>query len=230
MKGIMFKEPLFNAAIEGRKIVTRRLIKDCTGTGQPRTLLDSTDKERSKHIGELYFDNEPDKFYKPRYKKGETVYLMEPYWDYDYMEARENVLIEAGLKPKEHAVMQFNSVINSVPLDMMYPYSHKEPGFFPSPVGYDDKNLIWKRSNKMFMPAKYARYHIGITDVRVERLQDISLQDALNEGVKVGPILNGARIQSPTIEAFAVLWNSVCKEHTWESNPFVEVDYFELTT
>jgi hypothetical protein len=40
-----------------------------------------------------------------------------------------------------------------------------------------------KRNNKLFMPEKYARHHIEITGVKAERLQDISDEDCMDNGV-----------------------------------------------
>lgn len=68
MKGILFKEPLFNAIIEGRKTQTRRIIKP-----QP----DARGMRTSNVLFEDWHGNKA----KPRYNKGEVVYLKEPYID-----------------------------------------------------------------------------------------------------------------------------------------------------
>ena len=47
--------------------------------------------------------------------------------------------------------------------------------------GISESEIKWK--NKLFMPEKYARYFIKITAVRCERLQDISDEDCLKEGI-----------------------------------------------
>lgn len=91
----------------------------------------------------------------------------------------------------------------------------------------------WKPS--IFMPRMYSRITLEITNVRVERLQDISNEDAKREGVEsnfdegviyYGPLNKGhadARI------AFSWLWNSINAKrgYSWESNPWVWVITFK---
>ena len=98
--------------------------------------------------------------------------------------------------------------------------------------------------NKMFVKAKYMPHHIKITNIRVERLQDISDEDCLREGVRLwedavpeyksNPLGKLYEIvgmwdgyKSPR-EAFAALIDKVSGKGTWESNPLVWVYEFEL--
>lgn len=90
-------------------------------------------------------------------------------------------------------------------------------------------------SNKMFVKAKLMPHHIKITDVRVERLQDISDEDCMAEGIEFyGPYygyrIPGARIigwRTAQI-AYSVLIDNVTKRGTWDSNPYVFVYEFKL--
>lgn len=99
--------------------------------------------------------------------------------------------------------------------------------------------------NKMFVVAEYMPHRIRITNVRVERLQDISDEDCLREGIrKVDPLeslicLNAStyQIDGPGCEnthytsprgAFATLIDKVSGKGTWASNPWVFVYEFEL--
>lgn len=80
------------------------------------------------------------------------------------------------------------------------------------------------------MPRWASRITLEITDVHVERLQDISEEDALAEGVEAydedgvtyyGPYGNG---QCDPRVAFQFLWDSIAKPGAkWEDNPFVLV-------
>ena len=94
----------------------------------------------------------------------------------------------------------------------------------------------WKWNNKLFMPEKYARYFIEITAVHCERLQDISDEDCLKEGIEFNkfndpyyfmPDDNGCGHDTPR-EAYADLINKIYGKGTWESNPYVFVYDFKL--
>ena len=95
-------------------------------------------------------------------------------------------------------------------------------------------------TNKMFVQAEVLPHQIRITDVRVERLQDISDDDCLKEGVRkvvnengiyiqyyVGQGNNACSFENPR-EAFAHLINKVSRKDVWNVNPYVFVYDFEL--
>lgn len=88
--------------------------------------------------------------------------------------------------------------------------------------------------NKMFVRADLMPHQIQITDLRIERLQDISKDDCFKEGIrpsfseylgldKYGYIDDkgtGLWFNSPR-EAFASLIDNVSGRSTWKQNPFV---------
>ena len=75
---------------------------------------------------------------------------------------------------------------------------------------------VW--NSPMFMPAWAARIFLEIVSVRSERLQTITEDDAIAEGIHAG----ASWITSP-IEQYAALWDSInTKPGTrWADNPFV---------
>ena len=98
-------------------------------------------------------------------------------------------------------------------------------------------------SNKMFVRADLMPHHIRITNVRIERLQHISDEDCVKEGIikkwhapacKNYYYVPGCEIKSfedvydTAKEAFAHLINKVSGKGTWERNPYVYVYDFEL--
>lgn len=127
--------------------------------------------------------------------------------------------------------------------------------------GYEDGTYIYKADDKLadlptfkesskliyhpsiHMPKKAARIWLKVTDVRVERLQDITPKDAESEGVgnlfyedigyseknygtEVDPEYGIAK------EQFAWLWESTIKKsdldrYGWDANPYVWVIEFE---
>lgn len=78
-------------------------------------------------------------------------------------------------------------------------------------------------TNKMFVRADWMLHKIRITHVKVERLQDISPEDCVKEGIG----RNSMNYPGPR-EAFAALIDKVSGKGTWESNPWVFVYEFEL--
>lgn len=92
--------------------------------------------------------------------------------------------------------------------------------------------------NKMFVRADLMPHRIQITDIRIERLQDISDEDCLREGVQYIEAIDkyyfehkdreeGFYFDSPR-EAFASLIDKVSGRGTWDRNPFVWRIEFEL--
>lgn len=95
----------------------------------------------------------------------------------------------------------------------------------------DEMGAGW--NNKMFVRADLMPHHIKITDVKVERLQDISDEDALREGIfKLVDkyfLPNGIdEMFASAHNAFAYLINKVSGKSMWESNPWVVAYSFEL--
>lgn len=98
-------------------------------------------------------------------------------------------------------------------------------------------------NNKMFVAADMMIHQIRITDVRVERLQDITDECCLKEGVikewfapacKNYYYVPGVEVKSvkdvhdTPQEAFARLINKVSRKDVWNENPYVFVYDFEL--
>ncbi len=93
--------------------------------------------------------------------------------------------------------------------------------------------------NKLFVRADLMPHQIRITNVRVERLQDISDEDCIKEGIwmaeNVGfqgvsywyPNLCNSKFKTPR-EAYAALIDRISGKGTFESNPYVFVYEFEL--
>lgn len=96
---------------------------------------------------------------------------------------------------------------------------------------YAEHSAGW--NNKMFVKSEIMPRHIKITDVKVERLRDISDEDILKEGIfKLTDkyfLPNGVdKAFTSAREAFASLIDKVSGKGTWESNPWVVAYSFEL--
>ncbi len=93
--------------------------------------------------------------------------------------------------------------------------------------------------NKMFVKADFMPHRIRITNIRVERLQDISEEDCIAEGVWRNDNvelegttywyhgLANSSFRTPQ-QAYASLIDRISGKGTWESNPYVFVYDFEL--
>ena len=90
----------------------------------------------------------------------------------------------------------------------------------------------WKKDilPAMFMPREASRILLEITEVRVERLQEITVGDVKREGVAEKPEEEfTAYVHYPIIERFQLLWDSLnAKKYPWSSNPWVWVISFKI--
>lgn len=98
-------------------------------------------------------------------------------------------------------------------------------------------------TNKMFVRSEIMPHQIRITNVRIERLKDISYEDCLAEGiikkwhapacadfyyVPEVEVKTKHDVYRRACEAYAVLIDKVSGKGTWERNPYVFVYDFEL--
>lgn len=143
------------------------------------------------------------------------------YSDDGYLLASKNTRYKIG---EEVAIAQaYNDFFND----------EYNPTLFPEGAGW---------TNKLFVKAELMPYRIRITNVKVERLQDISDDACLKEGVVTGidrdtqmPFYGiyddnkdiGYPFAIPS-EAFAFLIDKVSGRGTWGSNPWVLAYEFEL--
>ena len=97
----------------------------------------------------------------------------------------------------------------------------------------EDREFPWRPS--IHMPRWASRILLEITDVRVERLNAISEEDARAEGIIDGGCLNCgepepcgcANPEPDATYAFAYLWQSIYGQESWNANPWVWVISFE---
>lgn len=82
-------------------------------------------------------------------------------------------------------------------------------------------NEKWKPS--IFMPREACRIRLQITDIRAERLQDITEEDAKAEGYASDGD-ESARIW------FSMLWDKINGPDSWDANPYVWVISFKIYT
>lgn len=106
---------------------------------------------------------------------------------------------------------------------------------------YAEIGLKGKLRPAMFLPRWASRLTLTVTDVRVQRLQDISADDAEAEGIQIaGPDVgvyrdNAARLPEAArrwdayrIRQYRAIWETINGAGTWDLNPWVVVLTFEV--
>ena len=189
-KPILFNTDMIRAILDGRKTVTRRIVK-------PQPVV----------LNSLVI---------PPYKVGDVLYVRETWGisNFDIDEQAVYIVYKAGnekencqriILPKD----KFEHLYNN--------YSESEPDWHPS----------------IHMPKEAARIFLRVTNVRVEKLQDITPEQIDAEGckeyaynAKTGELLPS----KPTW--FKIIWDSTIKKsdidkYGWAANPYVWVIEFE---
>ncbi|MCM1166424.1 MAG: hypothetical protein NC299_13340 [Lachnospiraceae bacterium] len=230
-KPILFNTDMVRAILNGRKTVTRRVIKfdkedlsECRfvemsiDPAETRIAKDGT--EYPHDLKGLYATFEDDNSFFPLvkapYQIGDILYVRET-WAYQYCWECEQQNIEDECDFEKH---RFKSA----------PFG--EYGCYKFPTEHDEPvDHQWHPS--IHMPKEAARIFLRVTDVRVERLQDITIQGLQDEGILLqGYISQYAALTTDVFEPFKELWNSTVKKsdlekYGWEANPWVWVIEFE---
>ena len=128
--------------------------------------------------------------------------------------------------------------------------SYRDSGYTPDSLDRHPKDLsirgLMKDSagwnNKMFVKSYACKHHIKITNVKIERLQDISDEDCLKEGIIKGKCGSESthfmdayyvpKEKQPYCtprDAFEVLIDKVSGKGVFQSNPYVFAYEFRLT-
>lgn len=92
----------------------------------------------------------------------------------------------------------------------------------------------WRSS--LHQPRWLSRLRLAVTSIRVERVQDISAEDAKSEGLLWDPVLEAwTAVDQPSwprftdpARAYAGLWNDLHGADSWNANPWVWVVTFEV--
>lgn len=204
IKPILFNTEMVRAILDGRKTCTRRVIKP-----QPQSRLCYTYAGSHKGcIGKWTYPNRgAHEFWGEEYKLPENI-------------------------KDEELSKQWNPPYHTDDILYVRETWKKAPnGYFY----YEDwqRNDIadvtkWKPS--IYMPKEAARIWLKVTDVRVERLQEITSEQICREGVEVEypHVLNGEEKRY----AFSRLWDSTIKKsdldrYGWNASPWVWVIEFE---
>lgn len=211
-KPIIFNTEMVKAILEGRKIQTRRVVNlknnDLIFTG---FIMSSTAKNREGCCAFGKNKEQDLELVKPKYKVGDVLYVREKFCTGVNIREKQNIPLNEDIE-----VLYYVNETNSQNSNCR-----------------DFAEIIkWKPS--IHMPKKYARIFLKVTNVRVERLQNMKIEDFLDEGINN----NGLIVKEPENglnecykylkEKWISLWNSTAKDgYKWEDNPYVFVYEFE---
>ncbi len=162
--------------------------------------------------------------------------------DMDFFNADKRTYAVHNFADQEHTE-QLSTAERSCPIcpgDILYVREtwYKSPSRYMYRADYsgtekfyrDGKEIEMKWHPSIHMPKEAARIWLRVTDVRVERLQEITLEQICREGVEIEYpyVLNGEE----KIYAFSNLWNGTVKKseldrYGWDASPWVWVIEFE---
>lgn len=225
IKPILFNTEMIRAILDGRKTVTRRLVKpqpksklcytfagsDCGTWGYPsKTAHESWGEEY--RLPDNITKEDFEKRWNPPYHADDVLYVRET-WSPIYPDKESNEV--CGYIYKEDSLEEY---------DNRYP---------------DGEDYQWggKWRPSIHMPKEAARIWLKVTDVRVERLQEITVDGCHREGINIetsavtdGETLN--RNHDFSLEKFETIWDSTVKKsdldsYGWDANPYVWVIEFE---
>lgn len=191
--GLMFKAPLVRAILEGRKTQTRRLVKPAPAADQPlQYITTETGLVYARSIERIDFQNPRRiRWESPVGKPGDRIYVRETWADLIAVSPSTGEpmpigpgerLIEAPTSwtdDKGRTRWHFDGQVIAYRANSDVEFCDGD-GFTGE---FADKSDMPGWSPSIHMPKEFARIWLEITSVRVERLQDISNEDAIAEGV-----------------------------------------------
>lgn len=194
MKPILFNTSMVQAILDGRKTVTRRIIKNIPED----THRIERDHEKwiacfGAYDAGIFYDYE--KPIRPQpYEIGDILYVRETWHKYSKRVGKGE----------------------ACRLETFY-------GYKASVQNSEDAAEKWKPS--IHMPKEAARIFLRVTSVRAERLQEITVEQATREGIKLS-------FPPFQVDEFVDIWNSTIKKadvgrYSWLANPWVWVIEFE---
>lgn len=223
MKGILFTEPMFLAATRKKKPKTQtRRIESALSVINENP--DNWEVISDLLSGGFHFrDITKVAFFEtaqPRYKKGEFIYLKEPFAIQEFSRPMLIAKVNYRYGGNEHHLIDISDKTAGALLKWKAPLNR------------------WVSPMMMF--EDFARYKIKIVNVRCERLKSISEQDCIAEGVEQNANSPYTRpswrnYQDPSIHllspvsSYRTIIEGIHGKELWNANPWVFVYEFKLS-
>lgn len=244
---IIFSGEMVKAILDGKKTMTRRAVKT-----QPRD--ECTEIATSACFGHVEYRSTSEdrqtqsilaKIKCPYGKIGDRLWVREAYtvtgWNCDDGSVYIKYLADGHEQYFDNETDEMECAIDSLVASVCKELDKRKVPML-NDEAYDcslDENKPRNRS-PMFMPRFASRLLLEITDIRIERLNDISDEDAVKEGLRILPA-SGRYVVSPgdqyfgsashdAVEVLSWLWDSINakKGYPWSSNPWVWVVEFKV--
>lgn len=199
---ILYNTDMVKAILDGKKKVTRRCLK-YPYTVHPNGYI-------TKPRG-----NENLCPYIPPYQPGDILYVRETWAFQCCIECVNQLEDESCMDGKVSTIYEDKDVESEG--CYIYRAGHQQP-----------KKIVWHPS--IHMPKEAARIWLKVTDVKVEKLQDITIEGIRAEGLTSAAVHAGD--MEIAMEEWKILWDSTIKKadlplYGWYANPLVWVISFE---
>ena len=229
---ILFNTEMVRSILDGQKTCTRRVVKTQPDEKHTFPLGFVAGSMYAKDLGCFGFGTNENggsiQFAKPPYQTGDILYVRETWCKYGDLDDNEQVI------------------------DGTEKYYYRADGENPTPYNqfliqndicdeYRDFP-VWHPS--IHMPKEAARIWLRVTDVRVERLQEITKNECIKEGIYPSNCRNcNSTFECDIcpdegydeVDKFVEVWNNTIKKsdldkYGWDANPWVWAIEFEKTT
>jgi len=210
-KPIIFSGPMIRALLDGRKTQTRRVLKPQPDIGRDFVGIYAPGLSAVFECANP-IETRGDQSIRLPYKIGQRLWVREAW-------SGEHFL--ADVKPSERLLVGHPSrLVSMIPETWYWADGSPDCGDWEKP------------RPSIHMPRWASRLTLTVTDVRVQRLQDISADDATAEGCPgwYSPAHpdQGVTDGQASVEEFADLWNSLHGPDAWDENPWVVALTFDV--
>ncbi len=202
---IIFSAPMVRALLDGRKTQTRRIIKpspEFCGGGRSR------DPQNW---------NDPDAWGWENYDEGCWDLLSEGYTGRPFYAPGDRLWVREAWARVPVSAYRASEGVDQRHSPFDYEAAIYRAGFDRSQGG-----IHWR--SPIHMPRWASRLTLIVTEVRVQRLQEISRGDAMEEGC---PFANMADGPNPR-DWYRDIWNSIHGPDAWDANPWVAAISFTV--
>lgn len=203
-RGILFSAPMVRKLLAGEKTQTRRLVNPASW--DPHGLALNAVLAHGGKLGvQAYFGQESWGVRCPYGMVGDRLWVRETFYC-DHVWAGSKGTVEEWL------AMTY------------YRADYESEAAWSQAEEWAERTPAWRPS--IHMPRWASRILLDVTEVRVQRLQEITRQDAIAEGV---PLSIPAELCADPVAEFGNLWDCINEDRCpWKANPWVWAVSFKL--